>query len=182
MEHEPVQRFEIREATLADAEATRRMQAESWLATYPSDEHGISRRYIQAYTDAWLTPEALAQTNQYMTKVLEDRERFYRVAEDSAGIAGFIHVTPKDDGTKELSAIYTRPDTLGSGLGRQLMEQALEWVGDTPVSLEVAVYNSRAIRFYEKYGFEIVADTEMVWEDMIPVVTMIRKRRDNHEV
>jgi len=41
--------------------------------------------------------------------------------------------------------------------------------------LEVATYNHRAIRFYEKYGFVVVEGTEHLYRDKIPVIMMKRE-------
>lgn len=53
--------------------------------------------------------------------------------------------------------------------------QALEWVGSADTTLTVASYNERAIRFYQKNGFEIVRDSEHTYAGTMPVVRMIRK-------
>ena len=53
--------------------------------------------------------------------------------------------------------------------------QALEWVGSADTTLTVASYNERAIRFYQKNGFEIVKDSEHTYAGTMPVVRMIRK-------
>jgi ribosomal protein S18 acetylase RimI-like enzyme len=52
----------------------------------------------------------------------------------------------------------------------------MEWIGDgSDVVLEVVSYNQRAIRFYEKFGFEKVGESEHMYRDKMPVMTMIRK-------
>jgi len=35
------------------------MQARSWLAAYPNDEHGIGYEWILKYTQAWFAPELM---------------------------------------------------------------------------------------------------------------------------
>jgi ribosomal protein S18 acetylase RimI-like enzyme len=63
----------------------------------------------------------------------------------------------------------------GSGLGHQLMVSVDEWVGGAQTTLEVATYNERAIRFYQKHGFVEVKGTEYLYRDKIPVFKMKRK-------
>ena len=109
-------------------------------------------------------------------EAINDGDGFYRLAEHDGEVVGFVRATTRDDGTKELEAIYIRSDMFGRGLGGQLMSQAMEWVGDeSDAVLEVVSYNQRAIRFYEKFGFEKVAGSERMYRDKMPVMTMIRK-------
>ncbi|MDJ1132705.1 GNAT family N-acetyltransferase [Streptomyces iconiensis] len=61
---------------------------------------------------------------------------------------------PGEDG--ELYALYVRPDRIGTGTGRALMEAALvvaERRGHPRLTLWVLGDNHRARRFYEKAGF-----------------------------
>ena len=51
----------------------------------------------------------------------------------------------------------------------------LEKEYESDAVLEVVSYNQRAIRFYEKFGFEKVAGSERMYRDKMPVMTMIRK-------
>lgn len=174
MQHELESQVEIREATVDDTEAVRRMHAASWLATYPSEAHGISYDWVKEYTDSWLTPEQLERSRGYVEAAINDSKGLYRVAESDGRIVGFIHAATNGDGTKELEAIYVHPDFFGRGLGHKLMLLVDEWAKGVSMSLEVAVYNERAIRFYEKHGFVRVEGTEYLYKDSIPVEKMIR--------
>ena len=176
MKREPASQFTIREVTVADTEALRRMQADSWRATYPNDEHGVSQAWVEGHVTAWLTPDALEKSRSIVEEAINDRDGFYRLAEHDGEVVGFVRATTRDDGAKELKAIYIRPDMFGRGLGGQLMSRAMAWIGDeSDAVLEVVSYNQRAIRFYEKFGFEKVAGSERMYRDKMPVMTMIRK-------
>ena len=70
--------------------------------------------------------------------------------------------------------IQTRDKTASAGV-RKILGAALEWVGSADTTLTVASYNERAIRFYQKNGFEIVKDSEHTYAGTMPVVRMIRK-------
>ena len=98
-----------------------------------------------------------------------------RLATGGDKVVGFVHLSTNEDGTKEFEAIYTDPATFGTGLGAMLMEQAMEWVGPADTMLTVASYNERAISFYQKNGFEIIAGSEHLYVDTMPAVRMIRK-------
>lgn len=175
MEKEPVPQFAIREAMPDDAVSARAMQAESWLATYPNEEAGVSYEWVKNLTDSWLTDEKLDQSRQIFTDVINDPSVFYRLAESNGRVVGFVHAATNNNGTKELEAIYTSPETFGSGLGQRLMNLASEWIGHAETTLKVAEYNTRAIRFYEKNGFQVVKGTEELYKEMIPIITMKRE-------
>jgi ribosomal protein S18 acetylase RimI-like enzyme len=175
MEKESVPQFTVREGSPDDVIASRTMQAESWLATYPNEEAGVSYEWVKNLTDSWLTAERINQSRQIFSDVISDPSMFYRLVETNGRIVGFVHAVTNDDGTKELEAIYTSPETFGSGLGQQLMNVANEWIGNIETTLKVARYNTRAIRFYEKNGFQIVEGTEEVYKETIPIITMKRE-------
>lgn len=88
------------------------------------------------------------------------------VAEDAAGtVTGWASLGPyrDDEGTGgglehdgELYAIYLRPDHLGQGVGRALMDVVMERAtarGFPRLRLWVLAGNDRARRFYERAGF-----------------------------
>lgn len=167
--------YTTRQATLADVEPVRRMQADSWRATYVNEAAGVSQAWVDDRTAGWLTPEALKTSREVIGKVLADDSQFYRVAERDGEIVGFVYASHQDDGTIELNAIYTAPDTFGTGLGQQLIDQAIAYADGAQMELKVASYNTRAIRFYEKNGFKIVPDSEVMFADKIPIVKMLRE-------
>ena len=175
MERERIPQFTIREGRSDDVVASRTMLAESWLATYPNEAAGVPYEWVKNLTDSWLTADKLDQSRQILTDVINDPSIFYRLAESDGKVIGFVHAATNDDGTKELEAIYTSPETFGSGLGQQLMDVANEWIGDKDTALKVATYNERAIRFYEKNGFQAVEGPEELYKEMIPIITMKRK-------
>ena len=78
------------------------------------------------------------------------------VAYAAAGPAKLPHpeVAPGDG---ELQALYVAREAQGSGLGRRLMDTALEWLErDGPRTLWLGVWsgNDKAQRVYARYGFE----------------------------
>ncbi len=175
MERDPKPTYNIRQATPEDAVAVRRLQADSWLATYPSEDNGVSYEWVKNRTDSWLTPESLEISKGYFERAINDPNGFYRLASSDDSVIGFVHLSANEDDTKELESIYTDPATFGTGLGAELMGAAMEWVGSADTTLTVASYNERAIRFYQKNGFEIVKDSEHTYAGTMPVVRMIRK-------
>jgi len=88
------------------------------------------------------------------------------VAEDDQGrLVGYTHcgdntlpLANAAAGDGELKRIYVRRETQGTGLGRDLMDQALDWFGDRPILLGVWSLNLKAQRLYQRYGFEKVGE------------------------
>jgi ribosomal protein S18 acetylase RimI-like enzyme len=63
----------------------------------------------------------------------------------------------------ELKQLYTDPARIGGGLGKRLMDWALEQareVGSDEIQLTVYSENPEAQRFYHRYGFGKIADIE----------------------
>jgi ribosomal protein S18 acetylase RimI-like enzyme len=53
-----------------------------------------------------------------------------------------------------LDISYPYPTFPSSGIGKMLVEKILSWLGnEKKIKLNVAVYNKKAIKFYEKLGF-----------------------------
>ena len=61
----------------------------------------------------------------------------------------------KQEGKGVIGAIYVLSEAQGKGVGRKLIDKAVEFLGrDRPITLEVASYNENAIAFYKHLGFE----------------------------
>ena len=56
-------------------------------------------------------------------------------------------------GSAEIVAIHSLPESWGTGLGHALLTEALNQIGEQPVFLWAFKENKRARRFYEKHGF-----------------------------
>ena len=167
--------YSIRPAVIDDVEAIRRMQAQSWLDTYGNDEVGATREWLAEETASWFTDEALAHSREHLGACFANPDHFYRVGLLSDEIVGLLHLATNEDGTKHLWGLYTAQKTHGTGLAQELMALANEWIGDNEVDLEVVTYNTRAIRFYEKNGFEIIPGENELFKGKLPNISMIRK-------
>jgi len=167
----------IRETSLDDIIAVRKMQAQSWLDTYPNEESGISKELIKDTIDHWLIPENLEGSVAFMSNIIGNPNNFHHVAVDGDKVIGFVHVSDVDD-EQVLQALYVDKNHHGKGVAQKLMIQAMNWLDKTkPIKLEVADYNDRAIAFYRKYGFDIEPDSEHIFTELvpIPIINMIRK-------
>lgn len=178
MERELTPRYEIRTLRVDDYEPVRRMHGRVWRATYPNEEAGVPREWVDEETAQWLLPESLERSKaMFETMVAQPETHFYRVVEQNGATMGFVYAT-HEDGHYNLSALYVDPGLQGSGVADELMQLVDEWVGDNDIDLEVVTYNARAIRFYEKHGF-VMSDTDNeLFKGKLPNRTMVRKAKE----
>jgi ribosomal-protein-alanine N-acetyltransferase len=82
-------------------------------------------------------------------------ERFHTVLADDGSIAGFYYFEVCEDVIHY--GLGLRPDLTGRGLGLAFVNAGLElataWFGSKRIVLDVAAFNERAIRVYERAGF-----------------------------
>lgn len=143
----------IAEATPNDVYPIRSVQRETWIATYPNKEFGITIEDIQEYFD---------DTSEEKRQRLEERKKNINVnplvhtwiAKVNEKIVGFV-ATEKGDRHNRLQAIYILPSYQKQGIGKKFMDVALQWFGnEKPILVNVASYNIAAIDFYKSYGFK----------------------------
>ena len=154
-------RFDIRGATPDDAAAIWSVQAQTWLATYPNEELGISREGLRRHLEG-------EHGERIAERIDRTRLRLAAHAADLGGgcdfvavlaggaIAGFTAPFVEARGRRRVGALYVLPSAQGSGIGHALLERNLAWHGDDRgVYLTVAAYNERARRFYARHGFVV---------------------------
>ena len=143
----------IRESTPQDAEAIAGIHVRAWQTAYRGQ-----------LSDDYLAGLRVDERLDMHRSALEAPPAEYRmwVAEDSGRPIGFA-VTGKsqdadaEDRTAELFAIYLEPDRLGSGVGRELFQYAVDDLrerGFRSATLWVLETNERARRFYEIAGWK----------------------------
>lgn len=125
------------------------------------DWPAVGDLHYRSRADAYrgfLTAEALATGSgaalgEYWTERAKWEEHRLTVAERDGRIIGFTYITPSSEpGVNELCAIHVDPAEIGTGVGRELMRDALTVLGDRAV-LWVIDQNVRARRFYERAGW-----------------------------
>ena len=142
----------IRPATVEDVEAFVTMKNEAWRWAYAEilpAEH-LAALDVDEQASAWRA--AFADPGRSgAVAVAVDGARIVGVA--SWGISRDEDAAP---GTGELGMLYVAPDHVGAGLGRRLMEDALDDLraaGFGRATLWVLEANARARRFYEREGW-----------------------------
>lgn len=123
----------------------------TWLATYPNEEHGISKEDVES--------RFLPDESEEGKKIKETRIKRYEdpnyhqwVAKDGEEIVG-ICTAAKEGDHGRIQAIYVLSTCQGKKVGKKLMEAGLSWLGNQDVYINVVSYNQKAINFYEKFGF-----------------------------
>lgn len=107
----------------------------------------LSSLHADANELPW-SPESFAS-------LLRHRHRFGWLAELNAEPAGYVLVQAIA-GEAEILSLAVRPALQGRGIGRRLVERALEEIdarGAPRLLLEVAVSNEPALRLYRRLGF-----------------------------
>lgn len=170
----PDKNIVIVEAKLADVEEILRIKDEVWLTTYPNEAYGITREDIMSRKGKNPERAALLRGN------LSNRRDFSHIwiAKEGKSIVGMCSAEKEVDECK-IGALYVLPDYQRAGLGRRFLSEAMGWLGDEKdISLGVAEYNTGAIRFYEKNGFEIsgpMEGFELACGKKIPLLGMVKK-------
>lgn len=165
----------IRDTTIEDLLPLRTMHGESWRDTYPNEDHGVSRKWVEERTASWITPGGIEKSKEHVKDIYDHPDHFHKVAVANGKMAGVVHVS-KIKEKQHLEALYIAKEYYGTGLAQKLMDEALKWIDpDRPIDLQVVTYNERARVFYRKYGFEEVPGTEDKFAEVMPVITMERK-------
>lgn len=153
----------VRPITAADSNTVVSLFKNGWVETYPNDTYGVSEAAVQ---------EAV---NHFGTTTIH-RNKF--VAEVKDKIVGVISV--KEGLIYTIQSLYVTKVSQSTGVGTALLHFIFDKFGDHVYTLQVAVYNTRAIDFYKKFGFEVVEDSLMYVEFYnlrIPQITMRKETR-----
>lgn len=172
-----------------DAEAMVRVCDQAWIETYPNDAAGISEGVIRERVQG-KHGERFAQKAQRYRELIKTQDAdthaafVARQGDEVVGIS--LPYVEEQDGQRRhrLGALYTLKKVHGQGAGAEILKKTLDWHGPHDVWLHVAAYNERAIRFYEKHGFErtgVVVPDELAKSDNvhIPQIEMVRRHQSN---
>ncbi len=137
-------------ATVDDLYGISEVQSETWMATYPNTEYGITEEDI--LSEDFFSEDRIEGRRKTITDT-NSKIKFW-VAKKDEKVVGYCSVEKNADSNK-IRSLYIIPAFQGRGIGQRLMETAFGFLDLTkPTKLTVAVYNHRAISFYEKLGFK----------------------------
>ena len=136
-----------------------------WQETYPGL---VSQEYLEK-----LTPEKCEEMAfRWRDNVLVAKE-----GERVIGFVGFGNHGPEEPDMGEVFALYVLPEYHGTGVGRQLMDAALEKLASYPhICLWLVKGNGRALRFYEKCGFHLTGEEKFTASVSAYGIRMLKKR------
>lgn len=148
-------------ATVENAPEIARVHVDSWKAAY-----------AEILDDEFLANISVKNREQRWCAILQKGESRTLVAQQGESVVGFISFgTCRDEGAAhdcgEIWALYADPGVWGRGVGRALLQHALQelrFTGYSSVSLWVLSQNRRGIAFYEAFGFRRVAGSEKSFE------------------
>ncbi|WP_256300115.1 GNAT family N-acetyltransferase [Haloarchaeobius salinus] len=147
--------MEFRHATTDDVPEILRVAERSWEQDYPDIlTRETAREAVHDWYDAdQLELDAVAADTALIVAIDEEAD------EDRAGPAvGFLHGVVDDD-TGTLLRVYVDPDNRGDGIGRSLVEYAIDDFdtrGVERVEAMVLAANEPGNEFYRSLGFELV--------------------------
>ena len=170
----------IREALPDDYDAMRDVQRHTWVVTYPNEAYGITKEDIEARFRE--DPETAGEKRERRRQSVCTAPFHSWVALEGTAIIGFCTVK-QDVHENLLQALYVLPDSQSKGVGKRLLQTALDWFGtEKEVVLNVASYNEKAIAFYRAFGFDPngpLADSEALQLPSgvrLPEIKMVKKR------
>lgn len=175
-ERTPEIKIEI--ANLGDATGIRDVQRDTWIATYPNEEYGITREDVEAKD--WGSAQRINRWKKAIEEAGEEQQVW--VAREGSQVIAFC-VASRGQEKNQLKALYVLPSKQGKGIGSTLMNQSLAYFNPEHDSIvEAAKYNKNAINFYKSFGFEgevDITDPDSVADlpsgKVIPEIRMTRK-------
>ncbi len=144
----------ISKATVTDAELLvqlcRKSFYDAWAKSYNDDD-------ICAYMDEYFTDEKIKSE-------IQNIDESYYIAYENENPAGYLKLRKNKEGNLgdvtaiELQRLYIHKDSQGKGIGKSLIEFAIEISRRKKIEiiwLGVWEKNTEAIKLYSNYGFEI---------------------------
>lgn len=142
----------IYDAIQDDVEGIREIQKLGWMTTYPNKSYGISIKDIE---EKFNLPEKELQEYYRKRKqsINNNPDVIHTwVAKKEKDIIGFCIASKEKE--HRILAIYIHPEFQRKGIGKQLMKEALIWLGNrNNIFVNCAIYNHKAVGFYESFGF-----------------------------
>ena len=170
----------VRPAQKSDANSVNYVRAQSWIATYTSPEHGITKAQIKniPWIIRALSGQELALVTNIIDIVTEDTQCFVAIDSDTEKVVGMAWPHRDEETHKaRVGSIYILPEYIGQSIGRKLLKEVFEFWGNQDIYLTAVTYNTHARNFYEKQGFVYTGLTEIHEKHgvSLPVVEMVHK-------
>ena len=96
----------------------------------------------------------------YTAEDIRSPDTTYIVADVEGDVAGFLALVRVDDGHAELDALFIHPDYIGNGIGRALLQRAIERARITGVRKLIIQADPNAESFYRAAGAVLFGERE----------------------
>jgi ribosomal protein S18 acetylase RimI-like enzyme len=156
--------FFVRTASEQDLPRVQEILRDTWHATY-DDIYGVAK--VNEITENWHSMKRLKDMRH-------TPQSEFLVADNGTTIGGMAYATQREK-TIKLHQLYVHPDFHGGKTGLHLLiEIENSFIDADTIKLEVEEKNSKAIKFYEAFGFKKVGETQDCGEDGsgIPAIVM----------
>jgi ribosomal protein S18 acetylase RimI-like enzyme len=170
----------VEAAVPADAEVLRHIQVQTWYATYVSAEHGVTYEGLKLFQEGGNGERNERRIAFWRGQIAtaDDSTHAVFMARAAGQTVGFTAPSLINSQWR-VGALYVLPEAQGMKAGSALMRAALRWLGDgRDFYCHVAEYNARAIRFYQRFGFELTGlrfdDADSPPGARIPELEMLR--------
>jgi len=149
--------YQIRKATINDAEIIRDLAIETWGDAYSA---------ILAREQLDYMLEGIYSLDNLSAQIKNNTQTYLLLVEDDEPVA-FAAYSPRDEDAEiyKLHKLYCLPQTQGKGYGKILINEVADQVlkaGKHTLDLNVNRHN-KAKNFYEKMGFKVI------YEEDIPI-------------
>ncbi len=157
------------------AERLLKIYKQLWLETMPSSDSGVTKEDIEDYFSDYSDRLVI-----WRDGILSSSNSALWVLLTGMGEVVGFSIATRERSSYELDFVFVLPGYQGQGYGLALTQKCLEWLGDDqPIHLGVARHNTKAIKLYEKLGFEISSEPRpskiMASGKHIPWLEMTRK-------
>ena len=160
-----MQAFLIRPAISSDVNVIADLSARTFVSAYQAmlPQEALLEFVNSAFSKKNITEELAVPCNRFLLAYEGERPVGFALLREAGPPVGLTGSKPV-----ELARIYLEEDVTGKGYGSRLMETCLDLAaqaGHDILWLGVWERNERAIRFYEKKGFEQVGTLPFVFGD-----------------
>lgn len=159
--------FFVRTAMDRDLPRVREILIETWHDTY-DPIYGEDK--VREITSQWHSLSRLeAQRHQPNSEFL---------VADNGEIVGGMAFASQTDKTIKLHQLYVHPDFHGGKTGLHLLiEIENAFIDAEQIELEVEEKNTKAIKFYETYGFQVTGNTQNCGEQNSGIPALIMRKQ-----
>lgn len=146
-----INKFKISLVSNEDIAGIQRVLRETFLATFPNEELGITKEDVEFDLVKIASTEVVST---YIDRALKrSSPHQFLVAKDEETVVGISQASKKGDSVYWV-ALFVLPAYHGQGIGKGFWQEVLTFARDAKeIFVSVETYNHPAIGFYKKLGF-----------------------------